>query len=170
MSINLNATILQSGTPLLSQNQVGAIAQDRLSLSYDGDKSLSDKYVFSYGQWVQLGVNKGAAALAATTTVGKVLGIVKYENSGVIDVGGYQQATGFYTNIPVLKQGVIWIGSTGTVDLDSTLYLYVDPSDTTNYGKVRNGSASGAIDISTIAKVAKVNNSDNLVLINVQIL
>ena len=40
MSIALNAGILQSGTSLLSQNQVRAVAQDRLSLSYDGDKVL----------------------------------------------------------------------------------------------------------------------------------
>jgi hypothetical protein len=169
MSITLNNSILQRETPLLSQNQKGAVAQDRLSISYDGDTSMADSYVFGFGDWVALGANYQAAKLSATGTLGYLLGIVKYENSGVIDVSGYQQRNGFYTNIPVLKQGVIWVSSYGTVNLGSTLYLYND-STVANYGKVRNGNDTGCIDISTIAKVIKVNNSDNLVCIDVQIL
>lgn len=161
---------MQSETPVIAQDMKGAVAQDRLSLAYDGDTVLADAYVFGYGQWVELGPNKGANPLAATTTVGKVLGVVKYQNSGVMDAQGYEQRNRLYTNIPVLKQGLIWVQSTGTVSLGDTLYLYVDPSDTTNYGKVKNGSGSGAIDISSVAKVAKVSNSSNLVLIDINII
>jgi hypothetical protein len=171
MSITLNARILQSEAPLISQNQKGAVAKDLVSLAYDGDVALADEYVFSYSQWLSLGPNKGAIPVAATTPAASaILGVVKYENSGVMDVQGYQQREGLYTNIPALKDGMIWVESTGDLDLDSSLWLYVDPDDTTNYNKVRNGTDSGAIDISSIAKVEKVSNSDNLVLIRIFIL
>jgi len=169
MSIALTPTILQDQVPYQTQNQLGAVPQDRLSISYDGDSSNADQTVFTYGDWVSLGPNKGAKKTASTTTVGLLLGVVKYQNSGVIDVSGFTQVKGFYSNIPVLKQGVMWVGSYGTVDLDSTLYLYVDATSA-HYGKVRNGSDSGAIDISSIAHILKLNNSDNLVCIDVQIL
>jgi hypothetical protein len=167
--MDYTATILQDQTPYITQKQLGAVAQDRLSIPYDGDSSNTDKTVFTYGEFVALGPNKGVQKLAATTTVGKLLGTVKYQNSGVIDVSGYQMLKGFYSNVPVLKQGVQWIGSYGTVDIDSTLYLYVDPTNA-HYGKVRNGADSGAIDISSISKVIKLANSDNLVCVDIQIL
>lgn len=171
MSIPLTGTILQSETPLIAQNLKGAVAQTIRQLAYDGDTALADEYVFGYSQWVSLGPNKGAIPIAATTPAASaILGIVPNENTGVMDVQGYQQRNGLYTNIPVLKKGMIWVESTGTVDLDATLYLYTDPTDTTNYNKVRNGADSGAIDISSIASVAKVSNSSNLVLINLDIL
>lgn len=171
MSISITPTVLQTGTPFIAQNLKGAVAQNIRQIAYDGDVALADEYVFGYAQWVALGPNKGMIPVAATTpAASSIFGVVPNENTGVMDVQGYQQRNGFYTNIPVLKKGMIWVESTGTVDLDSTLYLYIDATDTTNYNKVRNGSASGAIDISSIASVAKVSNSSNLVLINIDIL
>lgn len=171
MSIKLNATILQTEAPLISQNQKGAVAKDLISLAYDGDTALADDYVFGYSQWLTLGPNNGAIPVAATTpAASSILGIVKYENSGVMDVQGYEQRDGLYTNIPALKDGIIWVESVGTLELSSTLWLYTDPTDTTNYNKVRNGTAAGCIDISSIAKVEKVSNSDNLVAIRIFIL
>jgi hypothetical protein len=171
MSIPLTARILQSEAPVIAQNQKGAVAQDLRSIAYDGDTALADSYVFPYSQWVVLGPNKGAIPIAASTpSASALLGVLKYENSGVMDVQGYEQRSGFYTNIPVMKQGMIWVESYGTVDLDSTLYLYTDPDDTTTYNKVRNGSDGTSIDISSVAKVVKVNNSSNLVCIAINIL
>jgi hypothetical protein len=170
MSTTLNARILQSEAPLIAQNQKGAVAQDRYTTAYDGDPALADSKVFSYSDWVELTLNGAAGPCAATTPASSLLGVVPFSNDGIIDVTGFQQRNGFYTNLPVLKQGVIWVRSTGTINLGATLYLYVDPSDTTNYGKVRNGTAGGAVNISTLTQVIKVSNSDNLVLIDVNIL
>jgi hypothetical protein len=172
MGIPFNARLLQTdGNPVISQNQKGAVALANLIQSFDGDTALSDEQVLGYGQWLSLGPNKGAIPIAATTpAASSLIGVLPYINSGVIDVQGYQQRDGFYTNVPVMKDGIVWVESYGTVDLDSTLYLYTDPDDTDTYNRVRNGSDGTSIDISSIAKVVEVNNSDNLVCIHVRIL
>lgn len=171
MTIAANNKILQSSVDYIALTQAGAVSQDRNSKSYDIDSAMPNPTTFTYGEFVKLGNNKGAAKIeSASTTVGTILGVVKYEDSGVIDAAGYETEGGLYTNIPVLKQGVILVNSTGTINLGDTLYLYIDASDTANYGKIKAGSGSGAIDISTIAKPYAKSSSANLTLIDVNII
>lgn len=158
--------IMQSSVAYQLQEQAGAYAQERLSISYDID---SDKTTaFTYGDWAVLGTHKGADDISSGSAVGNLIGVVKYESSGIIDETGYLGgSSGFYTNVPILKQGLVYVPASGTVDLDSTLYLMVDATKA-GYGTVRNGSATGAIDISSIASVIK-KSANSLVLIDLNI-
>jgi hypothetical protein len=164
MTIAATNKIMQGSVAFILQEQAGAVSQERLSEAYDIDSDQTTG--LTYGQWVERGTHKGANAVDASTNLGMVLGVVPYQSSGIIDDSGYDD--GFYTNVPVLKQGVLYVGATGTIDLDSTLYLIVDPN-VTGYGKVKNGSVSGAIDISSIAKPIK-KSANNLVLIDINII
>ena len=159
--------IMQTNVDYQIQEQKGSVALDLTSISYDIDTTDNtlNTTVFTYGQFVALGTNKGTAPTASSTAVGNLLGVIKYQNSGVIDDGGFKYGT--YTNVPVLKKGAVWVAASGAMDLDSTVYLIVDPTKT-GYGYVKNGSATGAIDISTIAKVLK-KAANNLVLIDLNI-
>ena len=164
MTITANNKIMQGSVAYILQEQAGAVSQERLSEAYDIDAQTTTG--ITYGEFLERGPNLGANKIAASSSVGILIGVCPYQSSGIVDDSGYDD--GFYTNVPVLKQGVLYVGATGTVDLDSTLYLIVDPTKV-GYGKVKNGSATGAIDISSIAKPLK-KSANGLVLIDLNIL
>jgi hypothetical protein len=155
--------ILQGSVDYVLQEQSGAVAQERLVMSFDIDADTTT--AIKYGEFVEMGTNKGASKLDASTAVAGLLGVVPYTSSGIINDQGYND--GFYSNVPVLKKGVIYVSASGTIDLDSTLYLQVDPTKL-DYGLVRNGATTGAINISTVAKAVK-KQANGLVLIDLNI-
>lgn len=166
MSVTTNNRIMQSSVGYQIQEQAGAVGQDRLSLSWDIDSDVADNTEFGYGAPVFLGSNSGVVPAAASSTVTILQGFVKYENSGVIDYAGYRKDP--YTNLPVLRQGVMYLPASGTVTLSSTPYLQVDATKT-GYGKLMATNATGCIDVSTVVKVLKPA-ANNVVLCDIQIL
>lgn len=169
MSIARTNKLLQTSVEYQLQEMLGAVAQDRNSRSYDIDSAVVSTVTFGYGNAVVLGANKGAVAVASGDTVGEILGFIKYQNAGIIDNSGYPVS--LYTNLPVLKQGVIYLASSGTIDLDATLGLCID-STKAAYQKVvdiTGGTPAGCIDISSIAKVYQ-KAANSVVAVDVQIL
>lgn len=172
MSVTLNNKILQTSVAYDLQDTVGAIAQNKQTRTYDIDLSYGSTGTFAYGQWVEVSLAKQAAKVAATTPVSSVAGCIGFENAGVIDDAGYSSR--IYSTVPVLRQGIIYVASTGTITLGSKLGLMTDPSKT-GYNCVVDITAStpsGAIDISTIAKpyAANVIGASGYVAVNIIIL
>jgi len=162
MGITANNSLLQTSVEFIAQEQAGVVAQERLTLSYDIDSNQTT--ALKYGDWVGVGGgNKGAALAASTMTVGNILGIIPYLNSGIIDQQGYDDD--FYTNVPVLKQGLVYAKCSGNINIDSAVHLLAT-------GVVTGASAAGSIDISTIAKIVKkpAATTTGLVLLDINIL
>jgi hypothetical protein len=168
MTIVANNKLLQTSIDYISQDQNGSLVQDRESLSWDIDSAVASTVVFKAGYFVELGANKGAQAVAASTPASGLLGVVKYQISGVIDAAGYPAS--LYTNIPVLKNGIILVPAATTVDVDAVPFLVVDPAQTATYGKILNGSGTGAIDISAFSKVVKKTNSNGYCELDINII
>ena len=166
MTVLNNNKILQTTVDYQIQEQKGAVAVDLLSATFDVDDAEPVPANFTYGEPLFLGPNMGVIHAPATATLANLLGFIKYQNSGVIDAGGYSDS--LYQDMPCLKQGTIYIPCTGTMDLDSVVYLIVDPT-VTGYQKVVNGSVAGSINISSLAKVLKKSAND-VVLLDLNIL
>jgi hypothetical protein len=162
MGITANNALLQTSVDYIVQEQAGVVAQERLTLNYDIDSGQTT--ALKYGDWVVVGAgSKGAKLAASTNDVEDILGIIPYLNSGIIDQQGYDDA--FYTNVPVLKQGLVYAKCSGNIDIDSSVHLLAT-------GIVTGASATGSIDISTIAKIVKkpAATTTGLVLLDINIL
>lgn len=169
MSISRTNKLLQTSVEYQLQEMAGAVAQDRNSRSYDVDADNAASVTFGYANAVVLGASKNAIPVTTGKTAADILGFVKYQNAGIIDNSGYPCT--LYTNIPVLKQGVIYLASSGVIDLGATLGLCID-STKAAYQKVvdiTGGTPAGCIDISTIAKVYQ-KAANSVVAVDVQIL
>lgn len=162
MSITYNNSLLQTSVDFIVQEQAGVVAQERLTLSYDVDSEQTT--ALKYGDWVGIGAgSKGAKLAASTMTASSILGVIPYLNSGIIDQQGYDDA--FYKSVPVLKQGLVYAKCSGDIDIDSPVHLLAT-------GVVTGASATGSINISSIAKIVKkpAATTTGLVLLDINIL
>lgn len=147
MTITANNSVLQSSVAFIAQEQKGVVAQERLTVSYDIDGT-DQTTALKYGDFVGFGQTGGVKYAASTVAASSLVGIVPYLNSGIIDQQGYDDA--FYTNVPVLKQGLVWVACSGAIDIDTVLSYQgngglVVPAATT----------TGHVSLSGLAKVVK---------------
>ena len=168
MTIVANNKLLQTTIDYQTQDQNGSLVQDIQSISYDIDDNVASTVVFKAGQFVALGSGKGAIPTASNTAASAILGVVKYQISGTIDSQGYPAS--MYTNLPILKKGVILVPAASNVDVDAVVNLVIDPAQTTTIGKIYNGSTAGSLDISAFARVVKKVNSDGYCELDINIL
>lgn len=167
--MDLTNRIMQSDIDYAIQEQPGAVAKVIKQLVHDIDSALANGVSFLFGRPVFLGVNNGMVPAAATSTLALLKGFLPYDNSGVIDQQGYSKP--FYTTVPVLENGVVYLPCTGVMDKQMKVGVVIDPALTASYGKVVDitaGTPSGVLDISTVVTVEKKSNA-SVVLCNVKI-
>ena len=169
MTITASNKLLQGSVGYLIQEQVGAVAKDDLSISYDIDSGVSAATVFTYGEPVILGSNKGAAETTSGSGLSDLIGFVKMDNAGIIDGAGIPNT--LYSTLPVLKRGAMYLAASGTMDLNAKVGLCVDPAKPAwkTVVDITSGTPTGCIDISTIAKVLK-KAANSVVLVDVRVL
>ena len=168
MSLDLTNRAMQSDIDYQIQEMPGVVGKVIKQLVHDIDSAVANDVAFKFGYPIFLGVNNGMVPGAATSTLALLKGFLPYDNSGVIDQRGYTKP--FYTTVPVLENGLIYLRPVTTMDQNAKVGLYIDPAGA-NYGKVYDCTSSvvgGSIDISSVVSVEKKGNT-SVVLCNVKI-
>ena len=159
--------VLQSGVGFMTSSKLGAFASEfpHSIVTYDFGSALADETVLTFGMALfRDPTNQGAGAWLTDQTYTSFIGILPYNNNGIIENDGYAKG-GLYNNVPVLEFGKIRVQTYSTsegaiVKGDS---IYWDVAD-----KKFTKTSSGNIDMSAVVEVAEGRDENNMILISLK--
>lgn len=159
MSLKSQDTPLQSGVDFMIESKAGACDRNRASSirTWEFGTSMSTGDSIAYGGGCIVDTDYGIKPPESGDAVAGFKGFAIYENTGVIDDGGYVKG-GLFFNVAVCELGYVVVPVVAgiTMAIGDTVYLYYGSGSTdADYNKITNVSTT-AIDISTKVSVVKM--------------